>query len=84
MTAAFPDEGDWDDHPRYRDEPVRWEAAPSGAAPVVYQARVGGRLWRLRLNDFPDEPLYTLFDEGERVLDFTECPAAWTLPGMAG
>jgi hypothetical protein len=31
------------------------------------------------MNDFPDEPLYTVEVSGERF-DFDDAPASWTIP----
>ena len=46
-----------------------------------YEAEVEGQRWRLRLNDFPAEPLYTLFVEGAAIEDVESWPAAWRRPG---
>ena len=45
-----------------------------------YSALVDGRAWALRLGDFPAEPLYTLFVDGESVGAFDTWPEAWTRP----
>jgi len=34
---------------------------------------------RLRMNDFPDEPMYTLMFKGESI-DFDDKPANWEIP----
>lgn len=51
---------------------VSWTQTDGG-----YQAQVGPERWTLRLNDFPDEPLYTLFVNHRRVGDFSDWPQAW-------
>ena len=33
----------------------------------------------LRMNDFPEKPLYTLSFEGQEI-DFNEKPPRWTIP----
>ncbi|WP_380280185.1 hypothetical protein [Kitasatospora purpeofusca] len=58
---------------------VPWHETDSGAFP--HAARVGGRWWVLRLNGFPDHPLYTLFIDGEVRCDLEEAPATWRLSG---
>jgi hypothetical protein len=40
-------------------------------------AAVGKAVWRLRLNDFPEEPMYTLFVDGNEVGDFNDWPELW-------
>ncbi|SNB85173.1 Zn-dependent protease with chaperone function [Agrobacterium sp. 719_389] len=38
-----------------------------------------GEKCELKMNDFPDEPLYTLVWRGERI-DFDDAPSSWVLP----
>ena len=46
-------------------EEVFWaEVTPEG---VEYTATVKGRLCKLRMNDFPEEPLYTLTVDNEKI-----------------
>lgn len=33
--------------------------------------------WKVRMNDFPGEPLYTLFVEGNALFDFDDWPDTW-------
>lgn len=72
----------YDPHPRTR--PVIWQAvAPEDRALehyVIYAAQVDGEKWELRLNDFPAEPLYTLFISAEELMSFSQFPACWTRP----
>lgn len=53
-----------------------WTAC--GSSTGASEARVGPTQWRVTLGDFPDEPLYTLFVDGNRVGDFDDWPAVWT------
>jgi hypothetical protein len=41
---------------------------------------VDGQWWVLRLNSFPDHPLWTLFAGGERRFDVDDQPLAWGRP----
>lgn len=56
---------------------IDWET--SAESPYLFQAVLEGRAVRLRLNDFPDEPLCTLIVEGKET-DLHEFPPVWTLP----
>jgi len=47
---------------------------------VPFCARVGAAYWAVRLNDFPEEPLYTLLIDDEPVGDFDDWPATWRKP----
>jgi hypothetical protein len=42
-----------------------------------WTAKVGREAWRVRLNDFPEEPMYRLFIDGQAVGDFHDWPKAW-------
>jgi hypothetical protein len=52
-------------------------------SPYIFQAVFEGKTIRLRLNDFPDEPLCTVFIEGTET-DLHEFPTFWTLPRHRG
>ena len=62
------------------EKTIRWEN--TGVADEPYQASVDGFVWRLRLGDFPAEPLYTLFVEGKETATFNDWPAAWQKPPL--
>ncbi|MEU5811015.1 hypothetical protein [Streptomyces sp. NPDC047718] len=52
-----------------------WHATGSNVFP--HAARVEGRWWVLRLNDFPEHPLHTLFVDGRCVADVNDDLADW-------
>lgn len=66
MTAPpeFPEQGVW---------------LNTGTTVFRYAARVGASWWVLRLNDFPDHPLFTLFVDARVVGDVDDLPAAWRI-----
>lgn len=64
-------------HPELAQRP-RWRFTGDGRFPVA--ARVGDRWWVLRINGFPDHPLWTLFVAGVTRFDLTETPAGWGRP----
>lgn len=47
-------------------------------APAMFEAAFAGEYIKLRLNDFPDEPLYTVFIRNEPI-DIEERPRGWHL-----
>jgi hypothetical protein len=51
----------------------------TGSTVFVYAAWVDERSWVLRLNDFPEHPLYTLFIDGIVVGDLDDPPEGWRL-----
>ena len=54
---------------------VHWQETDDVDFP--YLATVGNSQWRLRLNDFPEEPLFTLFIEDGEWGHFDDWPPAW-------
>ena len=54
---------------------VRWYH--SGDALEPYQATHEGRSWRIRLGDFPEEPMYMLLVNGVETIEFDDWPAEW-------
>jgi len=55
-----------------------WQRTGNAFFPVA--ARMRGGWWVLRLNNFPDHPLWTLFVRGERRFDVDDTPKAWGRP----
>lgn len=43
-----------------------------------WRASLNGRTLTLRMNDFPDETLYSLLIDGQVVGSFDDWPSAWT------
>lgn len=53
---------------------IRWRKIAAG----VWEARVDGRRCVLTMNDFPEEPLYTVSFEEESI-DIDDAPAGWVI-----
>jgi hypothetical protein len=49
----------------------------TGDLSIPWEAETSDHQWQVRLNDFPDEVMYTLVIEGEAVGDFLDWPQAW-------
>jgi len=43
----------------------------------MFEAMVDGQQWLIRLNNFPDEPLFTLLIAGAEILHFDDWPKQW-------
>jgi len=56
--------------------PIVWMKAER---PANWSAFYGGECIRLRMNDFPEEPLYTLFFGAESI-DIDDPPEVWAIP----
>ncbi len=44
---------------------------------VPWQVQVGALNLAVRMNDFPEEPLYTLLVDGNAVADLDDWPSCW-------
>lgn len=62
----------------YLEEKVIWRRGTDPNYP--YEAELNGERLVIRLNDFPDEGLYTLTVGGEEVNDFDDWPKLWIRP----
>ena len=54
---------------------IRWEEEVPGG--IMFHATVDGELCLLRMNDYPEEPLYTVLWR-ELELDLDDKPGGWT------
>ena len=59
---------------------IKWERIPEN---IRYcSAEYNGSLLLLRINNFPDEPLFTLIN-GKEITDFDDLPSKWDYPYLA-
>jgi hypothetical protein len=73
----FEKEDNWSDVPNYRGKAVFWEVRPISDHPYFYHAHVGGQDWWLRLNNFPEEPCFTLMVGGQEIIHLNDWPPEW-------
>ena len=78
IRVPFSIANDWLQHPKLL-RPVPWRTA-SGKEHIMFEAEVEGLHWTIRLNDFPDEPAYTVLIDGDEVMHFDDWPPVWTRP----
>lgn len=55
--------------------PLEWKE--TGEPEFPWEAHWNGNRLSLRLNDFPEQPLYTLMESGHQLGDFDDWPPAW-------
>jgi hypothetical protein len=60
---------------------IIWKAITDNG--VDFEAEIDGFKCGLRINDFPDEPHYTIFFKGMQ-LDFDDAPKIWKIPPFNG
>lgn len=46
-------------------------------AEFPYTADINGQTWLIRVNDFPEEPLYTLLIENQEIGSFDDWSPVW-------
>jgi hypothetical protein len=59
---------------------VKWDRTKDETFPFL--ANVEGVAVKIRLNEFPDEHLYTLFVEDEETFSFNTWPVQWERPNL--
>lgn len=59
----------------YLEEEIVWEENADAEYP--YTADFNGERGVIRLNDFPDENLYTLIIDDAEIADFDDWPESW-------
>jgi hypothetical protein len=66
-----------DDLKKLFERKIRWQNVKDSG--VEFIAEVDNEKCILRMNDFPDEPLFTLIYKGNQI-DFDNRPALWEIP----
>lgn len=66
------------DRDKYFSKALKWFNTEDAEYPLV--SNVNEECWRIRINDFPEEPLYTLFIEKRLVVSFNDWPSSWKKP----
>lgn len=59
---------------------IKWTSHPSN--PRYYYSKINQHLVLLRINNFPDESMYSLIN-GLDILDFDDSPSQWQIPHQA-
>jgi len=80
---SFDIANNWEDFPECKKD-VAWQTAAKNDEHIVFIAEVESSQWGIRMNDFPDEPLYTLIVGGEERLHFDDWPKFWERPAFPG
>jgi hypothetical protein len=66
----------WDEHPELL-RGIAWATADGREPCIVFQAVAEAHQWCIRINNFPDEPAFTLLVDGGEVIHFDEWPKIW-------
>lgn len=73
----FDKQDNWSDWPSLHGKTVAMRKVADNEFRIVYVAAVDGGDWCIRINNFPDEPLYTLIINNEEILHFNDWPSWW-------
>lgn len=66
----------------YLTKKIEWEE--SGDSEYPFCAIINNKRLVLRLNDFPEEPMYTLLVNNQEVIDLDGVPSTWQIPRYRG
>jgi hypothetical protein len=55
---------------------IKWSRTKDPTA--MWRAQLGTQTWTVRVNDFPEEHLYTLFVDDKELGNFNEWPRQWS------
>ena len=66
----------------FTERSVEW--LRTGDAEYPWRTEVDGQEWLIRVNDFPDNVLYSLMVDGAEVKGIDDWPAAWKRPALNG
>ena len=69
----------WNDFPEL-EKSINWGKAQDNNMDIIFTATINGDEWNIRINDFPDEPLYTLIINSEEIIHFDDLPDKWICP----
>ena len=74
---SFDLQDNWGDAPEFLRSDIVWRRAEGRDEGYVYSALVDGGRWFIRLNDFPDEPMFSLVVQNREVIHFNNWPSEW-------
>lgn len=76
----FDKQDNWEDAGQYKAMTIVWKASRPNALGIVYEVSIERSEGKIRMSDFPDEPLYTLLVDGVEVIHFNDWPERWSKP----
>ena len=74
--VSFSISNNWDEH-REVQRPVEWRTASGIGRLIMFEAAVCEQRWTVRLNDFPDEPCFSLLVDDTEIIHFDNWPKFW-------
>lgn len=79
--GAIPEMGEKYTHltNKYFEKEVQWNDN-QGDRDYPFVAHIDGLEYMLRVNDFPEEELYTLFVNNKAIFSFSDLPKTWKYP----
>ncbi|ADE53344.1 hypothetical protein Caka_0319 [Coraliomargarita akajimensis DSM 45221] len=78
MNLSFSTANNWIDFPELKKS-VSWRTG-DGNNGICFVTEEEKKEWKIRLNDFPDDPTYTLIIEKSETLHFDDWPDFWIRP----
>lgn len=59
----------------YLQQVAVWHKTDKAEFPYITE--INGEIWKIRLNDFPEQALYTLIVQEMEIGDFDDWPSQW-------
>jgi hypothetical protein len=78
--VTFEHEDNWEVAEDYKVPGIPWRTIEPNQHSIIYTAVVGNSEWKIRINDFPAEPLYTLIVDCSEIIHFNDWPKEWVKP----
>lgn len=61
------------------EEQLDWYKSENAQYPYLHYADETENELKIRMNNFPDEPLFTLLKEGKAIISFDDWPSKWKI-----
>jgi hypothetical protein len=78
MNIPFSVANNWEDFPEFQ-KPIVWKIGNREKG-ICLLAEDDQFKYKIRKNDFPDEPLYSLISDDAEIFHFDDWPNFWTRP----
>jgi len=78
-TLSFKNANNWNEFPELKNHIIWWNASKNDRN-IMYTSNSNSVEWKIRINDFPNEPCYTLIINNKETIHFDDWPLFWSRP----
>ena len=76
LNFNFNTANNWNEFPELKQN-IKWLEAAKNNDHIMNVTTISSNEWKVRLNDFPDEPCYTLLINDKEIMHFDDWPDFW-------